>query len=312
MRAYVRARQGAKPFSELLFVLSAGDNFYWEGASSGRFNESWRAVYGELTDVPWFAVMGNHDFGNADHEAVCPEDHARVVCSEDDVRPACGGTTPYSTRSQAYAGNQLDANKGGLDEDRGNFHMPDYAYYYCMPALDLEIIAHDENARHVSVLGGDELAGGASRLVEPGSCGSAARLDAWFQSLSAASRTLVRDRARAAAHSNYALVSHFNHDGDINPLLQLFQDNAGAASERMRVLNFYGHAHQQRCDLADAAVGCANVLSGGGGGCCASDRLSTKGFVAVSFSDGASAPQQMVECLGQSTKPPWGACTLEE
>lgn len=86
---------------KLRFVAAAGDNFYFDGLrnhSDGGSEqwERWKHVYAGLTDVPWLAAFGNHDFGDGDTHATCPEKRpfARV-------------------RGQAYASFQLDADKGG-------------------------------------------------------------------------------------------------------------------------------------------------------------------------------------------------------
>ena len=56
------------------FVISVGDNFYRGGqyqytdgvidVKDGRFNDFWKNVYikGNLSNVPWFVVLGNHDW----------------------------------------------------------------------------------------------------------------------------------------------------------------------------------------------------------------------------------------------------------
>ena len=84
-----------------------------------------------LTDVPWFAALGNHDLGDSDLYATCPEKAPRVVI---------GG--------QAYASNQLDASKGGYRTPHGNttsFHLPDFNYRATLNALNLEIYGLDQN-----------------------------------------------------------------------------------------------------------------------------------------------------------------------
>ena len=60
---------------QLIFVGAGGDNFYWNGVNGpDQGGETqwrrWDTVYRGLNDVPWFAAMGNHDFGNSDKTAV--------------------------------------------------------------------------------------------------------------------------------------------------------------------------------------------------------------------------------------------------
>ncbi|KAL7545207.1 hypothetical protein ACHAWF_008560 [Thalassiosira exigua] len=73
MTAQGMARVAGKDFGDnhspaASFVLSLGDNFYWNGFQDGvdvemRFQETFEKVYHhpEL-DVPWYIIAGNHDY----------------------------------------------------------------------------------------------------------------------------------------------------------------------------------------------------------------------------------------------------------
>ncbi len=67
-----------------------------------------RATDDGLTDVPWFGAMGNHDLGDSDIYATCPEKGSRVVID-----------------GQHYGSNQLDADKGGYRTggNDNNYHV---------------------------------------------------------------------------------------------------------------------------------------------------------------------------------------------
>jgi hypothetical protein len=47
------------------FIIAGGDNFYDYGITEGKddwqWDEYWSAPFGELTDIPWYIVLGNHD-----------------------------------------------------------------------------------------------------------------------------------------------------------------------------------------------------------------------------------------------------------
>jgi hypothetical protein len=91
--------------------------------------------------VPWFAAFGNHDLGDSDLYATCPEKAPRVRIA-----------------GQAYASNQLDASKGGYRPSRGNttsFHLPDFNYRATLDALNFEIYGLDQNYKDVSGIGGN-------------------------------------------------------------------------------------------------------------------------------------------------------------
>ncbi|CAD7953840.1 unnamed protein product [Amoebophrya sp. A120] len=56
----------------LKFVLAAGDNIYG-GAVDGSLQDIWLNRYDkELTCVPWYAVLGNHDFGHTGEKRCWP------------------------------------------------------------------------------------------------------------------------------------------------------------------------------------------------------------------------------------------------
>ena len=58
----------------LLFIATVGDNFYWMGQDGTTWNTNWSDIYDtNLRKVPWFPVMGNHDWGNDDPYCLCPE-----------------------------------------------------------------------------------------------------------------------------------------------------------------------------------------------------------------------------------------------
>merc|ERR1712046_58414 len=62
----------------LLFIASVGDNFYWSGQDGTKWSSQWGDVYGTadpnspLYDIPWLAVLGNHDMGSTDPYLSCP------------------------------------------------------------------------------------------------------------------------------------------------------------------------------------------------------------------------------------------------
>ena len=51
-------------------IVSTGDNFYPTGLRGPKdtenFNKSFREPYADLIDIPWHAVLGNHDYGDGD------------------------------------------------------------------------------------------------------------------------------------------------------------------------------------------------------------------------------------------------------
>lgn len=292
---YIQQRKQQNPQSTLLFVLSAGDNFYWMGANADTL-ATWQNVYSaELRSVPWFSVMGNHDYGNNDPTSVCPSQSPRFTCTRGDTSPACGGQRPYSTEPQGYDSNQLDVGKGGLGGlARSNYHMPDYTYYYSIPALNFEVLALDGSADWITGIGGNGLCLGCGGSDVMAHCGnSMANLQSSLASVKNASLKILHERAAAAEHRNVAILSHYPQNGFRN----LFLNSAPQASDST-VLNFFGHDHNQTCTARNSNGECVEFLTGGGGGCC-TDGDHPAGFTVVSWdTDGAQLP----ECFADESK----------
>merc|ERR1712056_53022 len=88
--------------------------------------------------------------------------------------------------------------------------MPDYTYYYTIPALDFELIAMDWNWVGVGIhndLGGDGLDKGASLLTSH--CGSKQAVESSLRSIKDASTELLNKRAAQAVHRNVAIIGHY-------------------------------------------------------------------------------------------------------
>ncbi len=161
MNKYVADQRAAG--KTLLFVAVVGDNFYWTGQPGGSWDQQWADVYGTadpsspLHDVPFLAVMGNHDYGDSDPYAACP------------------WAQPFATvGNQSYASHQMNSDKNpARPSSSASFYLPDYSYHYSIPELALELIAVDQNAVDIGGLGGDasghqktfELCGGEGNVV---------------------------------------------------------------------------------------------------------------------------------------------------
>jgi len=307
MNAYVKQRKQRNPNSTLLFVLLVGDNFYWMGCSPGRFDATWRSVYGALAEYPWFAVFGNHDYGNDDPKCLCPFFHERVRCGPNSTgTPGCGGQESYSSEDQSYACNQLDSEKGGVDgEARKNFHSPDFMYFYTIPELDFELISMDYNWYDRNGLGGNGFGSTGAAKDTAKACGGAKRAYDSLASIRNASTAMMRARAKKAESTNVAIIGHYPDwfQDNINLRKQFLSGMSEDQAATKRVLNFYGHTHIQRCDkkAEDGYSGCTDVMTGGGGGCCGDTPA---GFVSVTWGEDG---KQTIECLQDSdcTIPHW-------
>jgi hypothetical protein len=308
MKEFVRRNQPRK----LLFVLNVGDSFYWVGLEDSfrDLERTWRSHFGDadpavdLTRVPWFSVMGNHDYGNNDPGVLCTP-QPRLTCTpalRASGHPGCGGPRPYTAddSTTSYQGNQFDGSKQGhLEGARSRwptFFMPDVAYYYTVPALDLEILALDlTSSLDPHGLGGNGWGprGGAHALLQ--ACGgSEQRLRAQLARIDAASRELLQERAERSPHRNVVIIQHYPAGGARGPRELWLQRTRGGSGDT--VLSAWGHVHTQRCATRLPNGRCVELETGGGGGCCPSECGAPAGFAVVGFTRDRA---QRVECLAE-------------
>ena len=307
MREYVTERKRRNPKSTLLFVLSVGDNFYWVGGGALRFEKTWHDVYSnktdltqsnELVEVPWFSVMGNHDYGDSDLHAICSwKATGAFKCPDNSTLPTCGYSSGAGT-SQTYAGRQLDPEKHGDARPEGlaatgGYHMPDFTYYYSIPELSLEIVAIDQNIVDSGNLGGT---GGAGQVEE--FCGSMAEINSALGKLAAASSRLLQDRAKNTSAHNIAIINHYP---GVGPDLRddFIRTNQAGKAPGANVKSFYGHVHSQTCEKMEGSE-CVNYLTGGGGGCCGGNA--SRGFTVLTFQkNSAQQIEHVTECFAGQT-----------
>jgi hypothetical protein len=258
----------------LLFVAASGDNFYHSGLldkdKGGALQwERWSSVYTNLSDVPWFAAFGNHDLGDSDLFATCPDKAARVNIS-----------------GQAYASNQLDSDKGGYRPPGAgiaNYHLPDFNYRTTLDALNFELIVVDQNYHDVSGIGGnpsthtrvDAACGG-------GEAGLSARLTEIGHSGEALLATAAASGAKDPAHTRNVLVLQ-HYQGLCASLKAKFMAGLPAGEHLDFKCNF-GHVHNTTCEQTGADGSCDFAMTGGGGGCCAHDVTNSQaGFGLLTF-----------------------------
>lgn len=266
MKTYVRDQASAG--KKLLFVAVVGDNFYWTGANTeSAWRQQWADVYSTTTpgepfyNVPFLAVMGNHDYGDTDPTAACP------------------GQGNFATvGGQKYGSHQFNADKNpSRPSFTSYFHLPDYNYHYEIPEVGLELIAVDQNAVDVGGLGGD--ASGHRNVFKI--CGGEGSVAGFLNLVKDSGEDLLRERAARGTASTVVIIQHYPSEGA--RLKSLFE---GALGRQASVLSAFGHTHQQACLGSNAAGQCDVILTGGGGGCCASDLAHNHaGFTAVHLTD---------------------------
>jgi len=267
MKAYVSQQKAAG--KNLLAILSVGDNFYWTGVKPTSWQDSWARPYGTLDpssplfNVPWLAVLGNHDYGDDDPYAFCP--FAQVAAMA-------------SVAGQTYGSAQLNADKNpARPPNTRNFWLPDYNYHYEILEADLEIIAIDTNFQALGGLGGDDRGHGQAF----NDCGGPGQVEHFLSRVAQAGMDLVLERARVGTASTVVIMQHYPGACPRNEFLGALP---AARQGKVNVICTYGHVHEQGCKGTDARGQCNDILSGGGGGCCA-PSISPAGFVSVSLTD---------------------------
>jgi len=274
MKAYYES-QKSKGYN-LLFVAAVGDNFYWTGQDCNEWTRAFTNMYGpNLTSVPWLAIMGNHDWGNSDPDALCAWNKPRY-------------TSPAGI---PYAANQLNKDKGGCNPSL--YYMPDFAYYYTINELNFELIGLDENGNDCpNGLGGNGASGGASQLFA--NCGGSTSVGCgYLNKIKTASENMLWGRARASSNKNFVIIQHYPGVGQnlVNEFVKY--RNQSDLPEEM-IVAAYGHTHSQQCDRSfNSKYGalCNSIMTGGGGGCCG--EYTRRGFFVLGF----NSDKHMVQLL---------------
>ena len=226
------------------------------------------AVYAGITDVPWFAAFGNHDLGDSDLYATCPEKAPRATIN-----------------GQAYASNQLDEDKGGhRPRYAKHYHLPDFNYRVTLDALNFELIVVDQNYRDVAGIGGNN----STHTQVDAICGGGdTGLSTRLSSIGHSGEALLERAAASGAKDprqtrNILVLQHYN-GGVCADLKAKFTASMPAGEDLDFKCNF-GHVHNTTCDLYDAGGECVFAMTGGGGGCCQNDVVNDQaGFGILSF-----------------------------
>ncbi|CAE7272928.1 PAP7 [Symbiodinium necroappetens] len=293
LRAY--AEKQALGSKKLLFIASVGDNFYWTGATPEAWDAVWSQPYGiqdpnsPVYQVPWLSVYGNHDYGNHDPYAFCPHK------DESAQRTVING--------QAYASHQLNFDKNpSRPWGTEMYWLPDYNYHYAIPSdahADVEVIAVDTSAR----LNPEDVGGNPrGRASADALCGGRAVAQTFLNKTYEAGRRLVIERAKKNKAGTVLIIQHYPHFCPRD----LFEDSLPASRKgKVKVLCAYGHVHDQKCDKKDESGMCLDILSGGGGGCCA-PLINRAGFAAVHLDSGSGVAAVDVE--SPEVRLPEGSC----
>ena len=269
----------------LLFIATVGDNFYWTGQDGTTWDKNWSSIYDKnLINVPWFPVMGNHDWGNSDPYCLCPENAPGVKIFQN-------GTS--------YKCNQLNSDKQLINTRPANtinYHFPDFCYHYTIKDLDFELIAlSGDYLDSPDGIGGDGPNSGKGAEQTAKNCGGSDKMTAKLKKIYDAGQQLLQDRAKNTSNTNILITNHYSQasQGTNTPvdhlhacknLRDFFIDNS-PIKQNQTVICAGGHDHSTGCVEIDQKGNlCINILTGGGGGCCASQpSVKYNGFYVVKF-----------------------------
>eukprot|EP00928_Gymnodinium_smaydae_P005125 TRINITY_DN11760_c0_g2_i1.p1 TRINITY_DN11760_c0_g2~~TRINITY_DN11760_c0_g2_i1.p1 ORF type:complete len:712 (+),score=109.53 TRINITY_DN11760_c0_g2_i1:128-2137(+) len=264
MKEYV-ARQSALG-KKLLLVGTVGDNFYWTGARPEFWHPTWGNVYGTndpespLYKVPWLATLGNHDYGDNDPYAFCP--HVSPKAEID---------------GQPYASQQFNADRNPTRPSGTDLYwFPDYNFHYEVPEADLEIILVDKNYHNVVNNLGPHSPGFVESFRK---CGGKEVVSSFMKRVGAAGDRLLEERGREGTAKTTVILQHYPEEKEASD--GAFRD-AMPQGRQTKVLQAFGHWHDQFCHHWNEDGTCDMILSGGGGGCCGGHRA---GFTAVHLLD---------------------------
>jgi hypothetical protein len=270
----------------LLFVGAGGDNFYYHGLRDSDKDADtqwarWDMAYKGLTDVPWVAAMGNHDFGDADKYATCAEKAPRTT-----------------VEGQNYASNQLDVDKGGYRpkslQSAHNFHLPDFNYRMRLDALNLEVFGLDQNYVDAKGIGGGP--DGQAEVLAACGYGNWSGLEQRLHEIGRSGEELLSTAAAKGAHNasrtrNVLVIQHY--PGVCASLKDKFAGSL-PAGETLDFRCSFGHTHNTVCESGTDAH-CAFSMNGGGGGCCSDDvTKSGAGFSLLTFTPAGGMNIEMV------------------
>ena len=258
-------------------VLALGDNFYWTGLrDKSYFNKYWQDIYtngtNDLTKIPWIVVGGNHDLGNNEQYALCPEktpDQILYTSSSENVKKPTYQLYAHKQMNPGFG--RCTGGKGGVRSDTdiycldicnnqvSCYYFPDFSYYYNLSDLNLQIVALCGSSVDIDGIGGS----GGSTFLDV-TCGK----ERWHKTLYDIDNENSKLVIEAANNNlNATNVLFINHYPDYDIATFIKQYNELKPNTNTTFLNLYGHTHRTE-PLPTPKDGFSSWLVGGGGGCC--------------------------------------------
>jgi len=269
-RMLARATQLQEQGTPAQFVINVGDNFYPGGidehcgnpdmaANSTQFAQVWKAMYpGVLTEMEWWSVLGNHDYGGVCYIKGWDQQIYYTYHQDKWVMPG-----QFWRRRVQYSNFNVD------------FFFIDGNVYDANPSVDEEHNicsrthnpgVHCELAFYPSKTGGD----GATCAAT----GPAAPWDtcfAWFKSLWEKQYNWLHEVVPKSDADWQIIVSHYPASYNMGYAPTSFITWSQWLTPMGIDLFIAGHTHEQRVYYGDWGIGhdmqdTAWVITGGGGG----------------------------------------------
>eukprot|EP01084_Bolivina_argentea_P237537 399195_1 len=254
----------------LLFVAALGDNFYHSGQNCAYYQNRWLNMYGEIAaNHPWLVIMGNHDWGFDDANAMCAWGAPNIRFID-------------PVTNIPYAANQINADKKGCNPH--NYYLPDFGYFYSLNELNFEFIGIDQSTHDCP--GG--IGGGYGNDKVFKNCGNEKIGCNYLQKIANASEQMMIQRAASSNNSNFIISQHYPSQG--SRLLNTFKANRKNNGKNDIIWSIFGHTHKQECVHKNGNV-CDEIMTGGGGGCCVDFTL--RGFYVIGFDEDGNMIQPL-------------------
>lgn len=181
------------------YVLNVGDNFYVEGlqhscnappndnqgVTTAAFTSGWQGIYGDVANIPWLSVLGNHDYGGWRFDKGWPQQIGYSFINYNWIMPA-----RYFMKRIAHAG--FNADYFMIDTNAWDAH---------------DIGEPGENADH-NICSRHNF-GGAGTCAANGGMNNIGECKAWFWNTYAVQKQWLEEKLKASDANWKIVVTHF-------------------------------------------------------------------------------------------------------
>lgn len=178
------------------YVLNVGDNFYvsgldlscnappgdQQGVTTSQFSGFWQSMYGEVANVPWLSVLGNHDYGGWRMDKGWPQQIGYSFINHNWIMPA-----RYYSKRISHPGFDID--------------------YFMIDSNAFD--AKDHGAEPDHNICGMHNCGGIGTCVNNGGMSSIEGCKPWFWDSYAKQKAWLEEKIKASDARWKIVVTHF-------------------------------------------------------------------------------------------------------